>query len=108
MELNGHICSGCSRTFVGDGACPTCGRRDGLEAVALSGRGTVYSFSRVHVPTPRFEANAPYVLALVQLEEGARVTAQVATDTPDDLKIDAPVQFDRDNEGTLVFTPAAS
>jgi len=43
----------------------------------LSGKGTVYSFTTVTAPAEDFEPYAPYVLALVQLDEGPLVTAQL-------------------------------
>ncbi len=48
-----------------------------VDLVALSGRGTVYSFTTVTTPAEPFESFAPYVLALVQLDEGPLVTAQL-------------------------------
>ncbi len=47
------------------------------EMFPLSGRGTVYSFTQVTAPAEPFEAYAPYALALVQLDEGPLVTAQL-------------------------------
>lgn len=44
----------------------------------MSGRGTVYSFTVVDdPPSERFEKYVPFVLALVQLEEGPMITAQL-------------------------------
>ena len=48
-----------------------------VDLVALSGQGTVYSFTTVTTPAEPFESFAPYVLALVQLDEGPLVTAQL-------------------------------
>jgi uncharacterized OB-fold protein len=49
----------------------------GVELVTLSGKGTVYSFTTVTTPAEPFEAFAPYALALVKLDEGPLVTAQL-------------------------------
>lgn len=43
----------------------------------LSGKGTVYSYSIVAAPAEEFAPFAPYVLALVELDEGPIVTAQL-------------------------------
>jgi uncharacterized protein len=48
-----------------------------VDLVALSGQGTVYSFTTVTTPAEPYESFAPYVLALVQLDEGPLVTAQL-------------------------------
>ncbi|MCL4239008.1 MAG: Zn-ribbon domain-containing OB-fold protein [Anaerolineae bacterium] len=50
---------------------------EGVELFALSGKGTVYSFTTVTAPAEPYEAYAPYALALVQLDEGPLVTAQL-------------------------------
>ncbi len=48
-----------------------------VELFPLSGRGTVYSFTTVTAPPDAFESFAPYTLALVKLDEGPIVTAQL-------------------------------
>jgi uncharacterized OB-fold protein len=58
----------------------------GVEVFPLSGHGTVYSFTTVTQPPEAFEAQSPYLLALVQLDEGPLVTAQL-TD------VDGPVEI---------------
>ena len=50
---------------------------EGVELFALSGKGTVYSYTTVTAPAEPYEVYAPYVLALVQLDEGPFVTAQL-------------------------------
>src|SRR5262245_1358448 len=105
MELRAQKCSGCDRPFVGGAACPSCGRRDGLSGALLSGRGTLYSFSRVHVPTPRFQDRTPYLLSLVDLAEGGRVTCQIQTDAPDRLAVGQAVAYDHEEGGVLYFRP---
>jgi uncharacterized OB-fold protein len=48
-----------------------------VEVFPLSGQGTVYSFTTVTAPPEPFEQFAPYTLALVKLDEGPIVTAQL-------------------------------
>lgn len=47
------------------------------ELFPLSGKGTVYSFTTVTTPAEPFEPYAPYPMALVQLDEGPMITAQL-------------------------------
>ncbi len=55
-----------------------------------SGRGTIYSFTVNHYPQiPAFDY--PLVVALVELEEGTRLVANVADITPDTIAIGMPV-----------------
>ena len=52
-------------------ACPACGSLD-IQAVVTSGRGNVYSFSIVYrAPSPEFEKDVPYVVAIVATDEKA-------------------------------------
>ena len=44
---------------------------------ALGVRGTIYSFTLVQEPPAGFEDQSPYILALVELDEGGIITAQL-------------------------------
>lgn len=66
--------------------CTSCHGRE-LTYVEASGRGTIYSFSEVHrAPDPAF--TPPYIVALVRLEEGPVVMANIVEGEP---ACDAPV-----------------
>jgi uncharacterized OB-fold protein len=49
----------------------------GGERFAFTGSGTIYSLTTVREAPEGFEDQAPYMLALVRLDEGALVTAQI-------------------------------
>ncbi|WP_322754192.1 Zn-ribbon domain-containing OB-fold protein [Frankia sp. Cas3] len=89
--------------------CPGCGSAH-VAAAALSGRGTVYSFTvAVQTFVPGL---APYCLALVQLEEQAdvRLMARLVDVAAADVTIDMPVAvaFIKMSDQVWVpcFTPA--
>jgi len=91
-------------------ACAQC-RSFEWETVIASGRGTIYSFVVNHYPqVPAFDY--PLVVALVELEEGTRLVANVAGITPDSVAIGMPVIAgfeDFDDDLTLpVFRPATA
>ncbi len=71
-------CSACGKAwFFPRPACVACGA-ERFVWFAASGRGRVHSYSIVHrAPSPEFGARVPYVVALVDLEEGARMMANV-------------------------------
>ena len=76
--------------------------------MAASGRGEVYSHVTVHHPVvPPFEA--PYAVALIELEEGVRLVSNVIGVPAKDVRIGMPVEvvFERvDDELTLpLFRP---
>ncbi len=55
-------------------------------------RGIVYSYTQVQEPAAGFEAQSPYYLALVQLEDGELITAQL-TDFDEAVTIGAEVEM---------------
>ena len=61
--------------------------------VAASGRGRLYSWIVVRHPIPReiYAGEVPYVVALVDLEEGVRIATNM-TSVPEDLTGDMPVE----------------
>ena len=76
-----------------------------------SGRGKVFSFvmyDRVYHPS--FVEEVPYVVALVELEEGPRMISNIVGVPPEDVRCDMPVTvvFDDVSEGVTVpkFKPA--
>lgn len=71
--------------------CLACDSSD-LALVEATGFGRIYSFTVVHRSVnPRFEA--PYTVALVDLEEGPRLLTQVVDDQPGLARCDAPVRL---------------
>ncbi|WP_416140792.1 Zn-ribbon domain-containing OB-fold protein [Halomonas sp. HK25] len=57
--------------------CPFCWSEQ-LEWVDSKGRGTVHSFSIIRrAPSPVFAQQVPYVTALIDLDEGPRMVANV-------------------------------
>jgi uncharacterized OB-fold protein/acyl dehydratase len=71
-------------------ACPEC-RSFEWDTVRSSGRGTIYSYVVNHHPqVPAFDY--PLVVALIELEEGTRLVANVAGIAPEAVVIGTPVQ----------------
>ncbi len=71
-------CRSCQRThFMPRYLCPTCWSPD-LDWIQASGRGTVHSFTVIRrAPLPEFADRVPYVVALIDLEEGPRMMANI-------------------------------
>jgi len=88
--------------------CPNC-MSDNLNWERVSGRGKLYSYTIVRRASTRSFADAPYVLAIVELDEGPRLTTNLIA-PQDQLKIGMPVAVHFDDvtpERTLVkFKPA--
>jgi uncharacterized OB-fold protein len=62
------------------------------ERFTFAGTGEVYSFTTLQEPPEGFEDQAPYVLALVKLDEGPIITAQL-TDLDDPVQIGDRVEM---------------
>lgn len=85
-------CASCGLHFLYPrSSCPGCASRD-VALVPASGRGTVASFVINHRPPPGFEADGPYVIALVDLAEGPRMMAGVVGVEPSELEVDRAVR----------------
>ena len=69
------------------------GRDDALDWVEVPGRGTVYSFTVARRPTaPQWAADGAYVIAIVELEEGEHMTANIVDCSPDHEREGMPVE----------------
>ena len=88
--------------------CPNC-LSDNLKWERVSGRGKVYSYTVVRRASSRMFADAPYVLAIVELAEGPRMTTNVVA-PPEQVRVEMPVQvfFDDVTPATTLvkFKPA--
>jgi uncharacterized OB-fold protein len=92
-SLQGSRCETCGGIFFPvRKICPNCRREGKLSKIAFSGRGKVYTYSVIRVPPEGFEAFTPYVVALVQLDEGPKVMSQIVDCAPEDVYIGMPVE----------------
>lgn len=87
-------CGDCgARHFPARSLCPEC-QGTTIALAALSGQGTLYTFTIVRATPPGYIGTAPYALGIVELPEGLRVTATITADDLDALAIDDPVTFE--------------
>jgi len=108
-ELMLQRCGPCSKfIYYPRPRCPHCSS-DRLSWEQCSGRGKLYSYTVVRRAASRTFADAPYILAIVELAEGPRMTTNIVA-PPEQLRVDMPVTvfFDDVTPGhTLVkFKPA--
>ncbi|MCG8349317.1 MAG: Zn-ribbon domain-containing OB-fold protein [Chloroflexales bacterium] len=82
---------------------------DTWETYALSGKGEIYSFSVIRQAPTGFEHVAPYPVALIRLDEGPLITAQLTDCVEADLSIGQRVEMvtrrlkDTGEDGVLVY-----
>ncbi|MEE8332962.1 MAG: Zn-ribbon domain-containing OB-fold protein [Alphaproteobacteria bacterium] len=72
--------------------CPGCGSRE-HDWVDSSGKGKVFSFVTYHrLYNKGWKDDLPYVVAVIELEEGARLLSNVIGIEPDDVACDMAVE----------------
>jgi len=109
-QLRLQRCRQCGRhVFYPRSFCPLC-LSDNLEWVTASGKGKVYSYTVVRRAVhPAFQEEVPYVLAIVELEEGPRLTTNIVGCPPEEMRVEMAVEAVYDDvtpEITLVkFKP---
>lgn len=85
-ELRLQHCRACERPWLPpQRRCPSCGGDD-IEVRTASGRGRLASFVIAERDTPGF--TAPYVIAIVQLDEGPRLLTNLVGVDPSPASID--------------------
>jgi uncharacterized OB-fold protein len=102
-------CRACGRHFLPRAVCPFCWSDD-VESVDGTGGGIVHSVTVCYrAGAPGFEADVPYVVGLVELEEGVRVLTNIVAVDPGSVRIGMPVQAVFEDRGGLAvptFAPA--
>ena len=86
-------CSGCGCVLHPPApACPVC-QSDVLQWQAASGKGLLFSYTVVHHPThSAFADRVPYVVALVELDEGVRLVTSIVGATDEQLRVGMPLE----------------
>lgn len=104
-ELRMQRCEACQHLrYPIATVCPKC-LSDEVTWVALSGRGTVFSYLVFHqVYNQAFADDVPYNVALVQLDEGPHMFSNIVGCANDAVAIGDPVEvvFDRASENVTI------
>ena len=92
-RLDIPLCGDCGKHhFYPRAICPYC-HSDNLNFDTVSGRGEVHTFTIARRPAgPAFADDVPYVVALIELEEGPRMMSRIQTDDPEKVHIGAKVE----------------
>jgi hypothetical protein len=110
-ELRLQRCTSCdAHYFPPRPFCPDC-LSDDVTWEAVSGRGTLHSYVINHRPAPGFEA--PYAIAVVQLDEGPRMMSNIVgvEQAPEALVLDMALEVAFEERGEVqlpVFRPVAA
>lgn len=84
--------------------CPQCHSFE-AEWIESSGKGKIYSYVIYHMAFhPYWKDKTPYVVAVVELDEGVRMPTNIVGASFEELKCDAPVEVVWDEAGEY-FVP---
>ena len=91
--LTGEICEACgTKIFPPRDVCPEC-VKPARTPYTFSGKGEVYSYTTLYDAPADFQHFAPYTVALIRLEEGPLITAQLTDVDPEEVAIGMPVEM---------------
>ncbi len=94
-NLAANTCGVCGRVFFPPmESCPDCRRRSigKMQAVKLKGKGEIITYTIIHVGPDDFEEQVPYPIAIIQMDEGPRLTAQIVDCKAEDVSIGKKVE----------------
>lgn len=109
-ELKLPKCGDCGKFhFYPRTFCPHCGSAK-LAWEASAGQGEIYTFTVVQrAPSPAFEAEVPYVVAVVALDEGPHLMSNIVNVAPDAVRVGQRVRVSfkpiGEGEALPVFEP---
>jgi len=75
--------------------CTKCFSTD-FEWVKLSGKGKLLSYTVIHISPPQFESMAPYVVGIVNLEEGLHLPGMIRGVEPEKIRVGMTLKVDFD------------
>ncbi|MFD2044583.1 Zn-ribbon domain-containing OB-fold protein [Ornithinibacillus salinisoli] len=97
--MKAYKCSECGyKSITKKYYCPEC-RATAYEIVDVSGDGTVYSYTTIHIAPPEFADLAPYQVVLIELSNKLKVTGFMK----DKVNIGDKVTIKEIKDSTYVF-----
>jgi len=110
-ELRFQKCNDCgNKMFPARLYCTNCMSQN-VGWTRASGKGKIYSYSVAYEYPPARVAkflSTPYIIALVDLEEGVRMMTNIIDCKPEDVKIGMPVEVKFTDMGENVVLPKFS
>jgi len=105
-RLMGEICACGEKIFPPKDICPNC-HAETQTPYCFSGKGQIYSFTKVFETSPDYQDNLPYFVALIKLEEGGLIASQLTDLGNEEPQIGMPVEMTtrilkRDGESGMI------
>jgi uncharacterized OB-fold protein len=87
-NLIGTQCTSCQRTFYPPRSfCPDCRRAGAIVPYQFQGKVEVVTFTVIRSASDAFDQQTPFVLAIIRLDEGPSVTAQIVVEDVGEARI---------------------
>ena len=102
-ELPLVACTSCrNRSTYPRASCTKCGS-GAITLLKSEGRGRLYSFTIVYRAAPSHpDATLPFVVALIELEEGIKIRGNISSINPSEIKVGMPLKW---SARELTFVP---
>lgn len=92
-RLEASKCEQCGAIhFPPRSICPEC-KSEKFKPHKLSEKGKILTYSVIHVPPKEFAGQSPYLIAIIELDDGVRLTTQIVDTNPDEVAIGEPVRI---------------
>jgi uncharacterized OB-fold protein len=92
-RLEGSKCAKCgTATFPPRSSCPKCGSNE-MELYPLPRSGKIVTYSLIHSAPDGFETNVPYPVALIELDDGTKITSQLTDCDGSQITVGMPVEM---------------
>lgn len=92
FRLVGSICKSCGAKYIPPSQrCLNCNSSD-IENKEFPRTGKVITYTIVYTPPAGFKILKPYIIALVELDNGAKLLSQITDCDPDEVFINMPVE----------------
>jgi len=105
LQLTGYVCRKCGwADFHPVNLCPRCSGE--VKQSTFAGEGKIVTYTVIRYPPKGFENQAPYVVAIIDIENGPRVIGRVSNSV-DEVKIGSSVTLLSTREDALEFRLSA-
>ena len=108
-KIMGSRCKGCGAVSLPPRPiCPECGGSD-PEWIELEGRGTIQTYTLIHVPLTRMKNRCPYASGIVKLDAGPSISGLIlGVSNEKELTVGTRVKaefVEEEEQPTLCFRP---
>jgi uncharacterized OB-fold protein len=93
-RLEAARCKGCQKVFFPPRLiCNKCNGRE-FESFNMKRTGKVVTHTVIRTPSDAFSGQAPFAVGIIEMDDGARLTAEIADVDFEEVKIGMPVQLE--------------